>query len=768
MSDQAHGTSTMHGPAERIDMPVEGMSCAACAGRIERTLASRPGVASANVNFATKVATVIFDPGSTNASALAEAVRTLGFTPHVPVRDVPQATDMQAAAERARRDSWRNLVLASILSIPVVVIAMSHGSIAWLDGAWAPWVQLALTAPVLFWAGRGFFRSAWKGVLQGSANMDTLVALGSSAAFTGSVVSLLWPGVMASAPGVHAVHPSRPDLYFEAAASIITLILLGKHLEARATARTSEAIGRLAGLEPARAVVLRDGGEDDVLVTAIRVGDRVLVKPGSRVPIDGTVLEGSSSVDESMLTGESIPSEKQRGSEVFAGTLNTTGAMVIDVTRVGGETALRRIIRLVEEAQGSKAPIARLADRVSAVFVPAVLVIAAATALGWWLLGPVEDRLSMALTTSISVLIVACPCALGLATPTAIMVGTGKGADHGILIRSGAALEAAHDLDVIVLDKTGTITQGRPGLERVHAMPGWDAEKVLGASASVERQSEHPVAGAIVRAALDRGLPLDEVRDFRLSVGGGVEGRVNGVEVMVGSQAWLETRGVRISQHEAASEGARRGATPVFVAADGVEVGLLEVVDPPKPGSKEAVSELRALGLQVRMLTGDRTETARTIAEQVGIVDVDAEVRPQDKAARIDALRRGGVHVAMVGDGINDAPALAVADVGIAVGTGADVAMAASDITIMRGDLGAIAQAVRLSRQTMRTIRQNLFWAFFYNALGIPLAAGLLHPWTGWLLSPMFASAAMAMSSVCVVGNSLRLRRTRIGREVSA
>ncbi len=553
-----------------------------------------------------------------------------------------------------------------------------------------------------------------------------------------------------------------PVVYYEAAAVIVVLILLGKYLETRATGRTGAAIRRLIGLQPRTARVIRDGSELEVAIRSVVVGDVVVVRPGEKIPVDATVLSGRSAVDESMLTGESAPVEKSTGAAVFAATMNTTGAMRVVATRVGADTALQHVVRMVQEAQGSKAPIARLADRISGVFVPVVIGIAALTFIVWWFVAPIESRVSMALTTAVSVLIIACPCALGLATPTAIMVGTGRGAEMGILIKGGAALEAAHRLTTVILDKTGTITEGKPSLIDLVPAEGASESDLLRLAASAERSSEHPLASAIVRGASDRGVELSEPSSFQAVVGQGVEAMVDGKRVLVGKEGLLQSQGIRTTLHDRASEFSALGRTTMFVAVDGREAGLLSVADPVRSTSKAAVEWLRAMGVRVVMMTGDNQHTAEAVAASVGVDQVLAGVLPRDKSSMVAELQRAGHTVGMVGDGINDAPALARADVGFAIGTGTDVAMDAADITLMRGDLGAVPQAIRLSRATMRTIRQNLFWAFIYNVVGIPLAAGVLYPAMGWLLSPIVASAAMAFSSVSVVMNSLRLRRARV------
>jgi Cu+-exporting ATPase len=788
-------------------LSIEGMSCASCAARIEKRLGKQPGVESASVNFATKVATVKYDPTTTRPEKLAKAVDDIGYKAIVPTAAGMQGAHVHSGVNPANpphgqpghdhaamtagqpnrathkpgsgedhsahmhvsegeaRRLLVKIVVGTVLSVPVLVIAMSHGRIEAFNVPWINWLQLALTTPVLVWGGSQFFRAAWKGLKHLSANMDTLVAMGTGAAYAYSLAATIRPSFFAGVTGgttpaagtMHGV-PMVP-VYYEAAAVIIVLILLGKYFEARATGRTTAAIGRLIGLQARTARVLRDGQEQDVPVEAVIVGDRVLVRPGEKIPVDGKVESGRSAVDESMLTGESVPVEKQPGDDVFGATVNTTGALRLVAVKVGADTALQQIVRLVREAQGSKAPIARLADRISGVFVPIVIAIAVLAFAVWWFASPAETRLSMALVTAVSVLIIACPCALGLATPTAIMVGTGLGAERGILIKGGEALETAHKLTVIVLDKTGTITHGKPAVTEIVPAPGFDEHELLRLAASAERHSEHPLGAAIVRAGVARGVSLFEPSDFRAVVGHGVEATVEGRRLLVGKIALLDQAGVASTLGVAAAELAARGRTPMFVAVDGREAGVIAVADTVRPESKEAIATMHALGLRVVMMTGDNRRTAEAVASQVGVDQVFAEVLPQDKADKVKSLQAEGHVVGMVGDGINDAPALAQADVGLAVGTGTDVAMESADITLMRGDLRAVPQSIALSHATMRTIKQNLFWAFVYNIVGIPVAAGVLYPFTGWLLSPIIASAAMAFSSVSVVLNSLRLRR---------
>jgi len=780
-----HGGTQHAEPTVRADLPIEGMTCAACAVRIEKRLAKQPGVSSANVNFATKVATVVFDPAATVISKLAQAVDDLGYKAVVPTTPAAAGDPAHAAGPDAAghdhslhsshrgEDQTRllriKMVVGAVLSLPVLIIAMSHGTIAFLNeppiGPYTNWIQLALTTPVLFWCGGQFFRSAWKGLRHLSANMDTLVSMGTGAAYSYSLAATVWPGFFAATQaittGEHGGHGGVVPVYYEAAAVIIVLILLGKYFEARATGQTTAAIARLIGLAARTARVLRGGAELDVPVERVVMGDIVIVRPGEKIPVDGEVESGDSAVDESMLTGESLPVEKKQGEPVFGATMNTTGVLRVRTTKVGKDTALQQIVRLVQEAQGSKAPIARLADQISGVFVPIVIGIALLTFVIWWFAAPADLRLSMSLVTAVSVLIIACPCALGLATPTAIMVGTGRGAERGILIKDGAALETAHKLSAVILDKTGTITQGKPALTDVAAAAGSGLgdNDLLRLAASAEKHSEHPLAAAIVRGALDRGLVLTEPAAFRALIGHGIEATVDGRAVLVGKAALLAERGIAISMRGAADALAARGRTPMFVAVDGREAGFVVVADRVKPESKAAIEQMHAMGLRVVLMTGDNAQTAAAVAAEVGVDQVYAEVLPHEKASKVRELQAAGFIVGMVGDGINDAPALAQADVGMAIGTGTDVAIEASDITLIRGDLRTVPEAIELSRSTMRAIKQNLFWAFIYNAIGIPIAAGALFPLTGWLLSPIIASAAMAFSSVSVVLNSLRLRR---------
>ena len=740
--------------SERIDLPVTGMTCAACAARIERSLAKAEGVEEASVNLATERAMVRFDPALTGVDRIVETIRSAGYDAIVPVPDAsPAATDDEHATRR--REEYEKLrlkfVIAAALALPVLIIAMSHGRIAALDSAAARWLQLVLTTPVVFYCGAQFYRGAWAALRHRAADMNTLIALGTGSAYVYSLVALM--------SGMRDSMGMALPLYFEAAAVIIALILLGRMLEARAKGRTSEAIKRLIGLQAKTATVIRSGREVDLPIDSVVPGDIIVVRPGERIPVDGVVRDGDSSIDESMLTGESLPVDKTVGDTVFGGTINRTGSFQFEATKVGKETMLARIVDMVEKAQGSKAPIARLADVVSGIFTPVVLCIAIATFAAWFVFAPVDTRFTMALVNFVSVLIIACPCALGLATPTAIMVGTGLGAEHGILVRSGESLETAHRISTVVLDKTGTITHGEPRVIEVKEA-GRTGDSILALAAAAESGSEHPIAKAIVRAARDRGLQLSAATKFSALPGQGMQAKVDGHDIVIGNAALLSQRGVSIEAIGPMLDTiAERGETPVIVSIDNSIAGVIAVADHVREESRDAVAQLKRMGIRVVMLTGDNERTAAAVAKEVGIDTVRANVLPADKAAEVKRLRGEGQVVAMVGDGINDAPALAEADVGIAIGTGTDVAIEASDMTLLRGDLRRVVTAIGLSRATMRTVKQNLFWAFVYNVIGIPVAAGILYPATGWLLSPVLASAAMSLSSVSVLTNSLRLRR---------
>ena len=759
-------------PASRVDMPVVGMHCAACAVRIEGALGQAPGVSKAAVNFATGRATVEYDPASTAPDALRDVVRGAGYDAVLPTpgHHGGGVSDAEEAAREADFQRTRlKFLVAAALTVPVAVIAMAGHLIPSLapvlDFPGRAWVELALTTPVLFWAGREFFTGAWAAARHRAADMNTLVAIGTLSAYAYSVVAVVAPEwLTVGGAGEHAGHvASAPvGVYFEVAAVIVTLILLGRLLEARARSRTGGAIRALIGLSPKIARVERDGTEADVPLADVRVGDVVRVRPGEKVPVDGTVIDGSSAVDESMLTGEPLPVTKGPGDPVIGATVNTTGSFRMTATKVGADTVLQQIVRLVQDAQGSKAPIQKLADTVAGYFVPAVLCLAILTFVAWFNLAPPETRLTLALLTFVSVLIIACPCALGLATPTAVMVGTGRGAQTGILIKGGEPLEAAGRLTTVVLDKTGTVTEGKPAVTEV-VPAGLPADELVRLAAAAEQGSEHPLARAVIEAARTRGLHVPNADSFEAVPGHGLVARVEGRVVLVGNARLLTARGVAFDS-AAADRTVKAGKTILLVAVDGAYAGLLAVADPIKVTSKAAVGKIRAMGLEVVLLTGDNRGTAEAVAREVGIDHVVAEVLPEGKVAEVRKLRAAGRVVAMVGDGINDAPALAEADVGIAMGTGTDVAIEAADITLVKGDLSGVASSIALSRATMRTIRQNLVFAFGYNVLGIPIAAGVLYPLTGWLLSPILASAAMALSSVSVVANALRLGRIDLKR----
>ena len=779
--------------AESASYPVTGMSCAVCAGRVERAAASVPGVVQATVNFATEKLTVSYLQDAASPQAIAKAVQAAGYTMMVPVNGAAQA-EPGAAAETARKKHVRTLRLKFIVSLAVGAVLMLMMLIpdSWLSLGRQWYIMFALATPVQAWAGGQFYRGAWSALKHRTSDMNTLIAVGTSAAYLYSAAVTFFPGAFERAAGAGF----KAAVYYDSAVIIIGLILLGRYLEARAKGQTSSAMRKLMGLQAKTARVVRaaaaakagEVAEVDIPVEDVQVGDVVIVRPGEKIPVDGIVLEGRSAVDESMLTGESIPVEKGPGDEVIGATLNRVGSFRFSATKVGRDTALAQIVRLVEEAQGSKAPIQRVADYIASIFVPVVLGVAVVAFLVWFFVGP-QPHFTLALLAFVAVVIVACPCAMGLATPTAIVVGTGKGAENGILIRSGEALERAYKLDTIVLDKTGTLTRGKPqvtdvvAVDRLGAANEEDGDASPGASgveacksellrlaASAERGSEHPLGEAIVERAQELGLVLSSMDHFEAVPGRGIEAtlaaRPGGapVRVLLGNRQFMDERGCPSGRLDATLERlAEAGKTPMLVAIDGAVAGLIGVADVLKPDSAQAVKSLQDAGLEVYMLTGDNRRTAEAIARQAGITRVLAEVLPDHKAQAIKELQAAGKIVAMVGDGINDAPALAQADIGIAIGTGTDVAMETSDITLIRGDLLPIPTAIRLSKATMRIIRQNLGWAFGYNIALIPLAAGVLYPAFGVLLNPIYAAVAMALSSVSVLSNSLRLRRFRVG-----
>jgi Cu+-exporting ATPase len=745
----------------RVQLPVLGMTCAACVGRVERVLQKTPGVLDARVNLVTQHATIDYDPAATAPEALAEAIRGAGYeVPSVPVagQAPPDGASRLALIDAAEatdaRTDRRDLAIAAALTVPLLILGMSHGAIPGTAGALGRYLQLALATPVVFGPGRRFLRLALAALRHRSADMNVLIALGTLTAWGWSTVVTIAPQVLP-----HGAHGHVP-VYFEAAGAIVTFMLLGKTLERRARRRLGDAVRGLVALQPASATRLRGGTEIEVTVASLLPGDRVKVRPGQRVPTDGTVVEGSAAVDESMLTGESIPVERGPGDRVQGGTLVEGGALVIEVTRRGAESAVARIVDAVSEAQGTRAPIARLADQVSAVFVPVVLGVAAVTFAVWMTLARGPDGLAVAVEHFVAVLVIACPCALGLATPAAVAVGTSRAATLGLLVKGGEALERASKIDRVLFDKTGTLTEGRMALARVVPGAGRGEDDVLALAAAAEAGSEHPLARAITAGAAARGLVVPVATAFAATPGGGVRAQVGAAVVVVGTARWLEGQGLDASAMETeAAAAAERGETPVFVASDGAVVGVVTVADTARAEAAAAVASLVAMGVGVAMATGDRRATALSVAHAVGVGEVHAEVRPEDKAALVTRLHAEGHAVAMVGDGVNDAPALAVANLGIAMGGGTDVAAATADVTILRGGVGAVPTVLGLARATLRTIRQNLFWAFIYNLVGIPLAAGALESLTGWTLSPVFASAAMSLSSVSVLLNSLRLRR---------
>ncbi|MFL5131608.1 MAG: heavy metal translocating P-type ATPase [Microvirga sp.] len=816
----------MPAPIDSIDIPIQGMTCASCVGRVEKAIRSVEGVAAANVNLATERAYVEFAPSEANPAAVADAIRAAGYEPFENTIElkidgmtcascvnrvekalgrVPgvenasvnlaterasirylgnadivdrligaveqtgyeakpvQRVDGQADGEREARATeiaglWRSVLIAAILTLPVFALEMGSHFIPavhdWVMGtlghsnSW--YLQFALTTLVLFGPGLRFFRKGVPALLRASPDMNSLVVLGTSAAYAYSVVATFLPGLLPE---------GMDNVYYEAAAVIVTLILLGRYLEAKAKGRTSEAIKRLVGLQAKTARVVRDGEAQEIPLDQVLAGDLVQVRPGERIPVDGEVVEGSSFVDESMITGEPVPVQKSQGREVVGGTINRTGSFTFRATRIGADTVLAQIIRMVEQAQGSKLPIQALVDKVTAWFVPAVMAAAFLTFLVWLVLGP-DPALTFALVNAVAVLIIACPCAMGLATPTSIMVGTGRAAELGVLFRQGEALQSLKEVGVVALDKTGTLTQGRPELTDFVAASGFSEAETLRLVAAVETRSEHPIAQAVVAAAERRGLDLPSTDSFEAVPGFGVSAMVEGRKVDVGADRFMTKLGLTVSTFaDSAARLGAEGKSPLYAAIDGKLAAIVAVADPIKPSTPEAVAALHALGLKVAMITGDNRKTAEAIAKRIGIDEVAAEVLPDGKVAVVKRLRQSHGKIAFVGDGINDAPALAEADIGIAIGTGTDIAIESADVVLMSGDVRGVVNAIALSKATIRNIQQNLFWAFAYNVLLIPVAAGVLYPVNGTLLSPIFAAGAMALSSVFVLGNALRLRR---------
>lgn len=740
--------------SEKVVLPVKGMTCASCVNKVERALRSPKGVIQASVNFATERASVEYVPGEVTVRDLKKAVEEAGYEVlEVTEEDVVEKEKLARQAELLKLK--QKFVMGAALLVPILIL-MYGGSFLekWVGLSMETnfFVQFLLATPVQFWAGWQFYVGFWKAARHKTSDMNTLIAVGTSAAYFYSLIVTFVPHRI-------MVKGLMMDVYYDTSAAIIVLILLGRFLEARAKGRTSEAIKKLIGLQPKTARVVRNGNELDIPVDEVVPGDMIVVRPGEKIPVDGAVKEGYSSVDESMVTGESIPVEKKIGDSVIGATINKTGTFKFEATRVGKETVLSQIVRLVQEAQGSKPPIARMVDVIASYFVPIVIAIAAITFIIWLAWGP-HPAFTYAFLNFIAVLIIACPCALGLATPTSIMVGTGKGAENGILIRGAEALEIAHRLDTIVLDKTGTLTKGEPSVTDVVESAPFIGTEILTLAASAEKGSEHPLGEAIVRKAKEEGLTLFETRDFQAIAGHGIEATIDSKKIFLGNLRMMEEKKISLDGlAERAEQLSGEGKTPMFLAVDGKGAGIIAVADTLKDNSKTAVSTLHRMGLEVVMLTGDNQRTAKAVANQIGIDRVIAEVVPERKAEEVRRLQTEGKKVGMVGDGINDAPALAQADVGIAIGTGTDVAIESSDITLIGGDLRGVVTAIALSKATIRNIKQNLFWAFAYNTILIPVAAGVLFPFFGVLLNPIFAAGAMAFSSVTVVSNALRLRR---------
>ena len=738
-----------------VEIPIQGLQCASCVQKIEKALLRIKGVLKASVNLATENAKVEYIPSETDFTEIKKIIEQTGYK----VLEVPPEEELEDIERIVREKEYKKLKRKFFVGL-ILGIIIFLGSMPNLF-PWAPdilnnfFVLWMLATPVQFWIGWQFYKGAWGAFTHRNADMNTLIAVGTSAAYLYSVAATLFPSLFESG-GL------KPEVFFDTSAMIIVLILLGRLLEARAKGQTSEAIKKLIGLRPKTAKVKRDGKEMDIPVEDVLVGDVVIVRPGEKIPVDGILTDGKSSVDESMITGESMPAKKEIGDEVIGATINKTGSFQFRATKVGKDTALAQIIKLVQDAQGSKAPIQRLADVIAGYFVPIVISIAIATFVVWFNFGP-SPAMTFALLNFVAVMIIACPCALGLATPTAVMVGTGKGAENGVLIKGGESLETAHKLDTIVFDKTGTLTKGEPEVTDIIPFNSYSEEEVLKYAASAEKVSEHPLGEAVIKKATETQIVLHDPKNFKAIEGHGIEAEVENVNVLLGNAKLLRDRNIEIKDLiEKAENFAQEGKTPIYIALNGNAAGVIAVADTLKENSIQSVEKLKKLGLEVIMLTGDNRKTAQAMARKTGIDRVLSEVLPEDKVHEIKKLQSEGKKVAMVGDGINDAPALAQADVGIAIGSGTDVAMEASDVTLIKGDLQGVVSAIELSKRTIRVIKQNLFWAFFYNTVGIPIAAGVLYPFFGILLNPIFASAAMAFSSVSVVSNSLRLRRAKL------
>lgn len=737
-----------------VTIPIGGMTCASCAAAVEKEIKKLKGIEEVNVNIATEKANVKYNPYETRISEIKSAIKKAGYE----ALEIQAGDQVDAEKEKRQKEIktlWKKFIVSAIFTVPLLYIAMGH-----LIGLTLPefiepsknpfnfaLTQLILTIPVVI-AGNKFYTVGFKTLIRRSPNMDSLIAIGTAAAILYGIYGTI------QIAGEDLQYAN--DLYFETAGVIITLILLGKYLESVTKGKTSEAIKKLMGLQPKTAVVIHDGKEMTIPIEEVEVGDIVLVKPGEKIPVDGNVVEGHTSVDESMLTGESIPVEKNVGDKVIGASINKNGTIKFKATKVGKDTALAQIIKLVEDAQGSKAPIAKLADVISGYFVPVVIVIAILSGLAWYFLGGATGI--FALTIFIAVLVIACPCALGLATPTAIMVGTGKGAEYGVLIKGGVPLETTHKIKTIVFDKTGTITEGKPKVTDIVVSEGYSEDELLELAGSAEKGSEHPLGEAIVKGAEEKGLEFKKIDKFEAIPGHGIEVKIENKDILLGNKKLMTDRKIKITLQDESDRLANEGKTPMFIAIDGKLAGIIAVADTVKESSAAAIKQLHDMGIEVAMITGDNKRTADAIARQVGIDIVLAEVLPQDKANEVKKLQDRGKKVAMVGDGINDAPALAQADVGIAIGSGTDVAMESADVVLMKSDLMDVVTAIQLSKATIRNIKQNLFWAFAYNTAGIPIAAGLLYIFGGPKLNPMFAAAAMALSSVSVLTNALRLK----------